>query len=180
MSSSSPSKRNASPAMHISSPSSSKRSKAYRLFTAACTADKEARIQSAIKALEAGVHTSVTAAAQAHQVSKTTLLDRRKGMTPKKYAHAERQTLPPAAETALANHIKVCAKGGFPLKPADMNRYANHLARQHNGPKSRVGEKWLRNFLIRNPSLKSAYSRCVENARIKAVDANDVKHSSTG
>ncbi|CBQ70083.1 related to transposase [Sporisorium reilianum SRZ2] len=152
MRSPSPMKSSTSPTKGSRSPSPSKRTKAYRMFTAACTADNEARIQSAIKDLQAGTYASATAAAAAHQ-----------------------QTLPPAVETALANHIKFCAKGGFPLTPADISMYANCLAQQQDGTNPGVGEKWLCNFLIRHPSLKSTYSRCVENACIKAVNPEHIR-----
>lgn len=133
------------------------------------------RGESQILLRESNTYASATAAAAAHQVSKTTLLNRRKGKAPKKVAQVSQQTLPPAVETALANHIKVCAKGGFPLTPADISMYANCLAQQQDGTNPGVGKKWLRNFLIQHPSLKSTYSRCVENAHIKAVNPEHIR-----
>lgn len=158
-------------------PSSSKRTRSSRASSAADRDDREARLRQAASELESGQHSSVRAAAKAHNVPEASLRHRQSGRRSHKDAHADQQTLTPAAESALADHIRRCASSGFPLTPATIREYANTITRPVPGriDTPAVGKAWLQGFLLRHPSLKSAWSRCLENARLRSTDEEGIR-----
>ena len=155
---------------------SSKRSPTVRARSAAARDEKEARLQLALAEWTAGQHENISKAAAAHGVARQTLADRLKGWTSKKQAQNSQQALPPAAETALVEHIRHCAAGGFPLNPADVHVAAQGLAHGSSAGSgtTKLGHDWLSGFLLRHPAIKSCWSRCLENACVRSTDSKGI------
>ncbi|CBQ71472.1 conserved hypothetical protein [Sporisorium reilianum SRZ2] len=158
---------------------SKKTSRAGRTETAAAHNDHEEKIQRALAEWEAGQHASIGAAAAAHSVAKSTLHDPSKGKQTKQDAHSHQQALSPFNETTLLNHIRHCAAGGFLLNPADVRDFTEYLARGGSGDSGAVklGHNWVSFFLNRHLSIQSRWSRCLENARIRGTDEDDIRQS---
>lgn len=158
-------------------PSSSKRIKASRAVSAADCDDREARLLQAAAELDNRQHCSIRAAANTHHVPKAMLRHCRSGQKSHKDAHTNHQTLTPAAETTLVNHIWRCACSGFSLMPVTICEYANTITRpvpgRFNTPA--VGQAWLQGFLLHHPSLKLSWSRCLENAHFRATDKEGIQ-----
>lgn len=134
-------------------------------------------MQLALAKHQAGQYPNLSQAAAAHGVARSTLSDRSRGRRSKKDAYTNLQTLPPAAETALVEHIRHSSANGFPLNAADVRSLANSLARGVPGCSKppEVGKEWLRGFLLRHPSIRSCWSRCLENARVRSADPEAIR-----
>lgn len=156
---------------------SSRRDPASRAQSAATRDEKEARLQHALAEYNEGQHSSIAAAAAAHNVPRTTLSARLQGRTPKKQAQVAQQALSPSAEMALAEHIQRCASNQFPLNTRDVVDFAQMLAHGHDGSSGmdKIGHNWLTSFLLRHPELKACWSRCLENARVRSTDPAAIK-----
>ncbi|SJX61013.1 related to transposase [Sporisorium reilianum f. sp. reilianum] len=154
----------------------SKRSKAARAASAAERDDKEARLQQAVAEHRSGQHGSIRQAADTHNVSESTLRHRLNGRKPKKDAQMHMQSLPLDAEDAVLDLIRRCACSGFPLAPVGIRKYANTVARSIPGRSEAVdiGRNWLQAFLLRHPSVRSCWSRCLENARLNAANEGSI------
>lgn len=154
----------------------SKRSKAARAASAAAQDNKEALLQLAIAELQDGQHSSADAAAAAHGISGSSIRYRILRRTLKKHAQNKQQLLLLAAETTLVNHICHCSANGFPLNPSDICDYTNLLAHGIPGHSKlvEVGLTWVQCFLQCHPSLKSSWSRCLENAQLTGMDEEGI------
>ena len=71
------------------------------------TADREARIKQALRALADGTHTSIRQAAKAHGIPRSTLQGRRLGNTSRARSHGGQQRLSAVEEEALA---RICVQ----------------------------------------------------------------------
>lgn len=158
-------------------PSSSKRSTAVRAASAADRDEREQRLQQAAVEVRQGAHDSIRKAAAAHNVPESTLRTRLAGTPPKKDAQVGQQSLTPAAESALVEHIRRCAYSGYPLTPANIREYANTISRRISGRVDAVdvGRNWLQGFLLRHPTIRSHWSRCLDNARLKGTDEEGIR-----
>jgi hypothetical protein len=87
------------------------------------------------------------------------------------------QSLSPASKTALVEYIQRCSCSGFLLTPAHVRSYANTIARPVPGQPGpiKVGQGWIRNFLLRHPDIKLSWLRCLDNARLKATDEAGIR-----
>ncbi|SPO31976.1 related to transposase [Ustilago trichophora] len=161
----------------MTTPSISKRSTASRAARAADCDQQEARLQQAAAELGNGTFSSIRKAAAANSVPESTLRGRLSGVLTIREGHASMQALTPAAETALLEHIRRCACSGFPLTPAQIRDYANTVSRGIPGCTDApdVGRNWLQGFLLWHPSIRSHWSRCLDNARLTGTDANGIQ-----
>ncbi|SPO22767.1 related to transposase [Ustilago trichophora] len=137
---------------------------------------QEARLQQAAAELGNETHLSLCRAAAANNVPEATLRHRLLGRQTKQASHANQQALTPAAETALLEHIQRCACSGFPLMPALIRDYANTILRGILGCSQApdVGTSWLQGFLRRHPSIRSQWSRCLNNARLTGATKDNI------
>ncbi|SPO23620.1 related to transposase [Ustilago trichophora] len=161
----------------MTTPSVSKRSTTSRAARAADRDQQEARLQQAAAELGNGTYSSIRKAAAANNVPESTLRGRLSGVPTIKEGHASMQALTPAAETALLEHIRRCACSGFPLTPAQIRDYANTVSRGIPGCSDapNVGRNWLQGFLLRHPSIRSHWSRCLDNARLTGTDKHGIQ-----
>ncbi|CDU24665.1 related to transposase [Sporisorium scitamineum] len=153
-----------------------KHSHAGHTKSAAACDDHEEKIQHALVKLEAGQHASISAVAAFHGVPKSMLHDHSKGMMAKHNAHIAQHTLLLASKTTLLYHIHCCAAGGFPLKPADVQEFAQELA--HSGTSNlgvvKLGHNWVSSFLIWHLSINPTWSRCLENTQTRGTDEESI------
>ncbi|SJX65783.1 related to transposase [Sporisorium reilianum f. sp. reilianum] len=145
--------------------------------TAAACNDHEEKIQCALAELEDGQHASIGTVAAAHGIAKSTLHDRSKGKQSWQDTHTSQQALLLLNETALLNHIRRCATGGFPLNPVDVWDFTEYLAcgGSSNSGVVKLGHNWVSSFLNRHLLIQSTWSRCLENARIRGTDKDNIR-----
>ena len=94
----------------------------------------------------------------------------------RKDAQLLQQVLSCTAETVLVEHIRRCAVQGFLLNHRDVISFAEHLApgSKLNGKATKLGHNWLSAFLLRNLSVCSCCSCCLENDRVCSTDAEAI------
>ncbi|CBQ67492.1 related to transposase (C-terminal fragment), partial [Sporisorium reilianum SRZ2] len=157
--------------------STSKRSASSRVASAAQRDEKEVQLQQAAAELDNRQHASICKAAAAHGVPASTLRYWKVGQPPKAAAQNGQQTLTPATETALVDLIWRCAISGYPLTPAHLMEYANaaaHPASARSQP-IQVTHSWMQSFLIRHPSIRSHWSRCLNNQRLTGTTEDVIR-----
>lgn len=161
----------------MTGPSISRRSKAYRTASAADRNAKEERLQQAVAKAGNGSYHSIRQLAADHSVPESTLRDRLAGRAPKKDAQTSMQAVPPAEESALLDIIRRCACSSYPLTPAQVRSYANTLTRSIPGRSEPVdvGKNWMQGFLCRHPEIRSHWSRCLDKARLTAVNEESIR-----
>ena len=155
----------------------SKQSVTAQAASAANRDEQEFQLQQAAAEVHEGQHSSIHAAAAANNVPKSTLCHRLQGQQLKKDAQTNQQSLTPAAESVLVNHIQHCSCSGYPLAPAHILEYASSISHSIPGQSKPVdvGHKWLQGFLLCHPSLKSCWSRCLDNACLRGTDEEGVR-----
>ncbi|SJX64987.1 related to transposase [Sporisorium reilianum f. sp. reilianum] len=138
---------------------------------------KEDKVQQALAELEADQHASISAAAAFHGVAKTMLYNQLKGVQAKKDAQTNQQALLLAAESILVNHIRRCSATSFLLNPADVCNFALTLKEGEaaSSATEKISVSWLQSFLLRHPELKSTWSWCLENARVRGTDEQAIR-----
>ncbi|CBQ69138.1 related to transposase [Sporisorium reilianum SRZ2] len=105
------------------------------------------------------------------------LYDRSKGVQAKKDAQTNQQALSLAAESILVDHIRRCSATGFLLNPADVRDFASMLkeSKAASSATEKISVSWMQSFLLRHPELKSTWSRCLENTRVRGTDEQTIQ-----
>src|SRR5579862_9718638 len=123
--------------------------------------DREARIQAALRNLENGQFKTLRAAAEATDVSRSTLSYRRKGGQAKHKAHPDQQACTPEEEQALIEWIRRWHSQNFPIRHAMLRDMARHLIlnRLNNSRRNTISayltsHNWPTRFIKRHPYLK--------------------------
>ncbi|GAC97421.1 transposase [Pseudozyma hubeiensis SY62] len=155
----------------------SKRSVPSRMAKAAERDRMEARLQQASVELSEGQHDSIRKAAAAHNVAEATLRHQIAGRCSKCSARDDLQALTPAAETALVDHIRRCACSRYPLTPSILRHYATTITRTDTSRSTttKLSANWLQSFLIRHPSIRTHWSRCLDNDRLSAANEDTIR-----
>lgn len=132
---------------------------------------QEGRIQLASQALRRRQIKSVTAAARAYAVPRTTLRSRLNGRVSRDESRANGHKLSRNEEEVLVKWLLDMDDRGYPLTPEKTRAAALLLL------KSRVedlgvtiGVNWVSRFIKRTPQLKGAYSRKYDYVRAKCED----------
>ncbi|SJX64199.1 related to transposase [Sporisorium reilianum f. sp. reilianum] len=161
----------------MTGPSFSKCSTASRMASAAKRDAKEARVQQAISEHRNGTYSTIRQAATANHVPESTLHQQLCGRKPKKDAQTGMQMLPPDAESTLVDLIRCSACSRYPLTPVGIRDYANTITPGIPGTTQQVDVRrnWMQGFLLRHPSIRSCWSRCLENARLKAANEASIQ-----
>ncbi|SPO30985.1 related to transposase [Ustilago trichophora] len=155
----------------------SKRSVAFRAASAADRDTREVRLQRASLELDNGQHDSIRQAAAANSVPEASLRHRRQGRQPKVRAQSHLQRLTPTEESGLLEFIRRRACSGFALTPALLCEHANNIIRSDPArcQATNVTHTWLQAFLLRHPTIRSHWSRCLDNARLSGATETVIK-----
>jgi hypothetical protein len=140
--------------------------------------DREKNIAAALRDLEDGQFKSFAAAAQYHQVPRTTLLARKNGAKSRRLAHGNQQTCAPEEEEALVRWAERQTAQGFPLRHDMLRLMAKELilnringSRRNTISTHLTSRNWPARFLKRYPHLKTVVSDKLDKPRHKACTA---------
>ena len=89
----------------------------------------EQRYSKALKGLEDGTYKSLASAAQANDLSKSSLGRRKNGRQPRREAHHEQQIFSPAAEKAIVKWVLKLDSFGFSPRVDILMGLVKHLAK---------------------------------------------------
>lgn len=141
------------------------------------TAEKEAQLQSALKAvIDSGLNgkgwpkLSLRAAAKQYNVSYSTLTARWNGRKTCTESHAEQQKLTPPQEKVLTDWIKVLGKRGIPLSLEAVAERASHIVGEE------VSVNWAQGFRTRHPDLKAKWTTSLESCRTECLNHPMMNH----
>lgn len=130
---------------------------------------KEGRLELAIQAYKRGEFQSLRATAKAYDVPRATLQTRVAGVKPKRGSIAKNRLLTPTEEEALINWVVSMDQRGMPPTAEAVRQKAGLLIAEHQQPVL-IGKNWVRNFISRNPTLKSKYNRKYDYQRAQCED----------
>src|SRR5450432_1019093 len=144
---------------------------------------QEGRIELAIDAIAKGHFTSTRAAAQAYDVRRTTLQNRIKGMQPRRDRRSPNCKLTATEETTLVQWILSMDQRGLAPRPESVRQMADLLLQKRSNSDSnsdpnsstKVGGKWVYNFVQRHQALKTRYNRKYDYQRAKCEDPRIIK-----
>ena len=125
----------------------------------------EETIQEAIEDLEAGHFSSIRAAATAYNISRATLGRRMKGWLSRAIAHEPERRLTPYQEEYLVTWILEQEATGHPPSHSFARDMATQILRA-NADTTDLGNKWLRKFIQRHPSIASIIGRPIISSRV--------------
>ena len=143
----------------------------------------EQRYEKALKGLEDGTYESLAKAAQANDLSKSSLGHRKNGRRPRQEAHQSEQIFTPAAEKAIAKWILKLDDYGFSPRVDILMGLVKHLAKdaknrqvqirdfaQGKKPpqKNIIGKNWITRFLNRHPVLAAKFASRIDRQRANA------------
>lgn len=140
-------------------------------------AEQERRIIEALEGVKMGRYKSYREAANAMDVSKSTLCARANGIKPRRHAHENEQLLTSAEEKELARWISQLTTFGYPPKPYGVREMAEAIrSRRVHGVNNsnviyvsydQIGEQWVKRFMERHQELSIIMPEQIEAARIK-------------
>jgi hypothetical protein len=128
----------------------------------------EARIVTAIQALQNDSKLSVRAAARIYNVAEATLRTRRAGVTARRDTIPNSRLLTPSEERAIVKYILDLDSKGFPPRLRGVEDMANRLLAERGG--RRVGVRWAKNFVQRQPELSTRLTRKYDYQRAQCED----------
>jgi hypothetical protein len=129
----------------------------------------EERIQLAINALHDGTVLSQRKAALLYNVPRTTLQDRFKGKRSAREAQQSQQRLSAQEEESIKRCITTMTAWGWPASIKYLKSLATDLLKA-KGDHNPLGQHWYKNFLVRHPDLKAAWSRNLDQSRKDTTD----------
>jgi hypothetical protein len=129
----------------------------------------EERMQLAVKALQDGTIPSQRRAALLFNMPRTTLQDRFHGQRSAREVQQSQQRLSVQEEESIKHHITTMTSWGWPASIRYLKSLAIGLfqAKGDHGP---LGKHWYKNFLVRHPDFKTAWSRSLDQSRKDAAD----------
>jgi hypothetical protein len=113
--------------------------------------NNETRINLAIQALQRQPKSSVRAIAKTYEVDHRRLGERLRGIPPRRVISANSRKMTDLEEKVLVEHILDLAAKGFPPRLCVVEDMANRVLATRDG--GRVGQRWARNFVRRQPEL---------------------------
>ncbi|KAL2016999.1 hypothetical protein VTK56DRAFT_2680 [Thermocarpiscus australiensis] len=132
------------------------------------SASKEARVLLALQALQNDEKLSLRAAAKLYNVPVSTLGYRRAGQAIRRDLPANSRKLTDLEERAIVQYIIELHARAFPPRLSSVEDMANQLLRVRDAP--RVGKLWAHNFVKRQPTLRTRWSRRYDYQRAKCED----------
>ena len=131
--------------------------------------DKETLVQQAIRECESGAFSSIRAAARAYGVPVATLAHRMQGRRTRRESDADRQRLTPRQEEALVQWILEQSDLGSAPSFARVREMVTFYLAEVYADTQPLGKKWMQAFLRRNPAVKSAIGRRIDNLRAQGT-----------
>ena len=132
-------------------------------------------MRAAVKAVEEG--DSVSEAARAHGVPKTTLYDRTSGRVAHGSNPGPRPYLSPGEEKELGAYLKHCAKVGYGKTRRDVLTLVQSATSDRGVLRSsRVSEGWWRRFLKRQSDLSLRQGDSTAHVRMDAMNQETMDH----
>jgi hypothetical protein len=135
---------------------------------------KEAAIQSAIADLESGVFTSQRQAANAYNISPSTLRGRLAGQQPHATAHQHQQRLTPKQENFVAEWILDKDSRAQPPTHARVREMATRVLRINNDT-TPLGNEWISQFLSQQPRVASIVGQSIVTTQAQAASPNVIQ-----
>ena len=129
---------------------------------------KEAGIILALEALQKDPKLSVRQAASIYSVPRTTLQARRDGRTSRRDSIVNSKLLTISEEGAILKYILQLDSQGLPPRYTNVEDMANQLLSERGG--RRVGARWAKNFVHRQPELTTRFQRRYDYQRAKCED----------
>ena len=137
-------------------------------------AQKEGRMALAVQAFKRGQFSSLYAAAHTYDVPESTLRRRVKGTNARCDSIPVNRKLTTTEESTLIEWILSMDQRGLPLRTDSVRQMANLLLQkrsdQNQDKVHTVGQRWVYNFVQRNDSLQSKYTRKYDYQRTKCED----------
>ncbi|KFY88377.1 hypothetical protein V500_06376 [Pseudogymnoascus sp. VKM F-4518 (FW-2643)] len=137
------------------------------------TSSIECRIILALRALENDQNLTSRAVAKIYKVPHTTLLRRRDGKKSRCDISANSRKLTNLEESVILRRILDLDSRGFQPRQSDIQEMADCLCTDRNA--SRVGPRWVENFVKRHPELTMAFRRQIDYQRAKCEDPKVVQ-----
>lgn len=128
-------------------------------------ANREHDIQLAIEAFENGEYASVQAAARAYNVPRSTMQARMQGRTNRRRSHESKQRLTQRQEQLLSEWILEQDFQGQSPSHGRVRQMAERILEADNDPNPKLGNKWVQNFIKRNPNVGTCIGRPLEASR---------------
>jgi Tc5 transposase DNA-binding domain/helix-turn-helix, Psq domain len=139
----------------------------------------EGRIVLALQAYRQNQISSLRAAARTYDVPYMTLYRRNQGTPSRSDFTSPNLKLTQTKEAALVEWILSMDTRGMPPTKALVQQMAEILLaeRVQNTPAVRleIGKRWVHNFVIRHPELKSRYNRKYDYQRAKCEDPETIR-----
>lgn len=133
----------------------------------------EAGIILALQALEKNPKLSYRKAASIYNVPRTTLRARRDGRTSRRDCTANSKNLTNSEEIAILKYILQLDSQGLPPRYVNVEDMANHLLSERGT--RRVGVRWAKNFVQRQPELTTRFQRRYDYQRAKCEDPTIIR-----
>jgi hypothetical protein len=128
----------------------------------------EADIQLSIASIDRRQFQTVLSAAQAYDVPRTTLRDRRAGRPARRDCQPNSKKLTQVEEEVIVSYILDLDQRGFAPTYAAVRDMADKLLAARGG--GQVGQKWPSNFVKRTDSLKTRFNRAYDRQRALCED----------
>ena len=122
-------------------------------------------------------YTSIRAAAKANKVPEATLRSRLSGRKSRSISHQQQQHLSDVEEGVLCSWITQLTCTGFSPTPALVTEMAVEIQQGRKqflnqpSPGDLIGRNWTLRFQKRHPHVKGMFSRALDSARFKNLDA---------
>ncbi len=128
----------------------------------------EQQVQLALQAMERDKKLTLRKAAKLYSVAPMTLHERRKGIRSRAETITNSRNLDPLEEQTIVRRVLDLYEQGFSPRLSVVEDMAN-LLRKTRGA-SRVGKRWARNFVQRQPELRTCRSRPHDYQRAQCED----------
>ena len=128
----------------------------------------ENRIIMALQAIKQDPKLSVRRASEIYQVPRTTLRDRRNGLTSRNDIPSNSRNLTVLEEEIILERTIDLIERGFPPRQNDICDMANLMREARNAPP--VGPRWAENFVRRQETLKMRFQRRIDYQRALTED----------
>jgi hypothetical protein len=133
-------------------------------------AQKKGRLLLAHQAYQRDQFRSIRQAALAYDVPPRTLSDRVNGRVAREDSLANGRKLTTTEEEVLLQWILSMDERGYPPKPSAVGDAARLLLRARLGPEAFIGKNWTHNFINRQPTLQSRWTRKYDHQRALCED----------
>lgn len=133
----------------------------------------EGNVILALSAIEKSPKLSIREAAKIYNVSATTIRRRRDGRSSRRDCTANSKKLTNSEEAAIVKYILQLDSQGLPPRYTNVEDMANQLLSERGG--GRVGVRWAKNLVQRQPELTTRFQRRYDYQRAKCEDPTIIR-----